>query len=188
MASGFAYIVPMKGPMIARLRPLFAFISAAVLAAGAHGAENVRHGNGPTGDHDIIVQLRADAEQGNVKAQYVLGCCYNGDHGFAREPAQAAKWWGVAAANGMAEAQFCVGLSCFMGEGVPKDASLAVKWWRMAAAQDHPDAQYFLGLSYHTGLGAPKDNTQAIYWLRKSASHGSKAASDQLKEITSAPG
>ncbi len=130
-----------------------------------------------------IDQLQKDAEGGNTKAQYVLGCCYNGDHGFARDPAKAAKWWTMAAAKGLADAQFCLGLSCFLGEGVPKDVVEAARWWKMAADQEQMDAQYFLGLSYHTGLGVPKSRPLAIYWLKKSADHGSKPAQDLLKEI-----
>ena len=106
----------------------------------------------------------------------MLGCCYNGDHGFARDPAKAVKWWRMAAAKGVADAQFCLGLSCFLGDGTAKDLVEAAKWWKLAADQDHPDAQYFLGLSYHTGFGVPKSRQLAIYWLRKSADHGSKPA------------
>jgi hypothetical protein len=130
-----------------------------------------------------IEALQRDAENGNVKAQYVLGCCYNGDHGFARDPAKAAKWWRIAADRGLADAQFCLGLSCFLGEGVAKDVAEAAKWWRRAADQDQMDAQYFLGLSYHTGLGVPKSRELAVYWLKRSAGHGSKPAMDLLKEI-----
>lgn len=130
-----------------------------------------------------IDQLQRDAENGNVKAEYVLGCCYNGDHGFPREPEKAVKWWRIAADKGLADAQFCLGLSCFLGEGVAKDVAEAAKWWRMAADQDQMDAQYFLGLSYHTGLGVPKSTQLAVYWLKRSADHGSKPAIDLLKQI-----
>ncbi|GEM_PF-1560232 len=164
--------------------PLIAFIASSVIACGTCAAAEARSADAGAADDSPIVELRKDAEQGNVKAQYVLGCCYNGEHGFVREPAKAAKWWGVAAANGYADAQFCLGLSCFMGEGVPKSSAEAIKWWQKAADQDNPDAQYFLGLSYHTGLGVPKSTPLAVYWLQRSANHEVKAAAELLKEIT----
>jgi TPR repeat protein len=164
-------------------------LALAVLVFGTAGAGTVRAADGGTPRDPIpaqfnpMVELRKDAESGNVRAQYVLGCCYNGDHGFPRDPVEAARWWGTAAANGLADAQFSFGMSCFFGDGVLKDAAEAAKWWKKAADQEQPDAQYFLGLSYCTGVGVPKNTPLAIYWLKKSAGHGTKAATEILKEI-----
>lgn len=169
-------------------RLLIALISATPFAGGIRAADTVPPPDARVAESDPVAELKRDAEQGNVKAQYVLGCCYNGDHGFQRDPAKAAIWWGKAAANGLADAQFCLGLSCFMGEGVPKDPAAAVNWWRKAASQEHPDAQYFLGLSYRTGIGVPRSEPLAVFWLQKSAIHGSKAAIEQLKAIGSKQG
>ncbi len=167
---------------------LIIMISAALLAGRNCAAEGIRPTDEGRADSDPIAELQKDAEQGNPKAQYVLGCCFNGDHGTPRDPVKAAKWWGMAAANGIADAQFCLGLSFFMGEGVPKDVALAVIWWGKAAEQDNPDAEYFLGLSYHTGIGAIQSTPKAIYWLKKSAGNGCRAAAELLKEIGKSPG
>ena len=169
-------------------RPLIAICSAALIAGGIHAAEGGRQEK-PIGDsNNPIDQLQKDAEQGNVMAQYVLGCCYNGDRGFPKDPAKAAQWWGRAAASGNADAQFCLGLSCFLGQGVAKNADEAVQWWRKAADQDHADAQYFLGLCYNTGIGLPKSTLQAVYWLKQSARHGNGAAVGKLREIGASTG
>jgi TPR repeat protein len=168
--------------------PLILFISATLIAGQIRAAEGVRQADMSPAQANPIDELLRDAESGNIKAQYVLGCCFNGEHGCPRIPAEAVKWWGVAAANGHADAQFCLGLSCFLGEGVIKNPARAAKWWRRAADQDQPDAQYFLGLSYRTGLGVPKSTQLAIYWLQKSASHGINAAAEQLKQLVSSPG
>jgi TPR repeat protein len=163
--------------------PLIILISATVLAGGSFASDGAQRTDGSAAASAFLADLQKDAEQGSVKAQYVLGCCYNGDHGFPKDPVKAVEWWGVAAANGHADAQFCLGLSCFMGDGTPRDAAKAVKWWMMAANQDHRDAQYFLGLSYRTGLGVPQSTALAVFWLQKSAAHGSKAAKEQLREL-----
>jgi TPR repeat protein len=168
--------------------PLIILVSATLGAGATPATEGGRAADATAAASNPLDQLRRDAETGNVKAEYVLGCCYNGDHGFPRDPAKAAEWWGRAAAQGHAEAQFCLGLSCFLGEGVAKDAAEAVKWWRKAADQDQADAQYFLGLSYRTGLGIPRNMPQAIFWLKKSAGHGNKAAQGQLADIAASPG
>jgi uncharacterized protein len=167
--------------------PLIIFVSATVITGQIRAAEGGPPAEAKLGQDNAADELRKDAEKGNVKAQYVLGCCYNGEHGFTRDPVKAVKWWGIAAANGVADAQFLLGLSCFLGDGVLKDPVKAAKWWRKAADQDHPDAQYFLGLSYHTGIGVPKSMPLATYWLQKSANQGSSAAIKLLREIGSSP-
>jgi uncharacterized protein len=135
-----------------------------------------------------IDQLRRDAEQGSGKAQYLLGCCYNGEYGFTIDYAKAAKWWEKAAAGGIADAQFCIGLCYSLGQGVPKDAAVASKWWKLAAEQDQADAQYFLGLSYSAGLGVTKNPAQAISWLNRAARNGNSAALEALRKMGSSPG
>jgi TPR repeat protein len=177
------YTGGMKRPMSRVSGLIRAFVFASIIAVrGQAAGVGPQTDPGPS-DSNPIAELKHDAEQGNPKAQYILGCCYNGDHGFTRDPAEAAIWWRKAAANGVANAQFCLGLSFFAGEGVPKNMAEAAKWWKMAAEQGHPDAQYFLGLCYSAGLGAPKSTAQAIFWLQKAASHGIQAASKLLSQM-----
>jgi uncharacterized protein len=162
---------------------------AAIIAPGeAFAADSANEAAAPVTENGPLAQLRRDAERGNETAEYVLGCCYNGDRGFERNPAEAAKWWAMAAAKGVADAQYCLGLSYYLGEGVAKDTVKAAKWWTKAANQDHADAQYFLGLSYRTGIGVPKNLFLAAYWLNKSASHGNSEAVELLRKIGSVPG
>jgi len=158
-------------------------ISAEVLAADGIGIADPN-----TVKNNLIAGLRKDAEQGNEKAQYLLGCCYNGDYGFPKDPAEASKWWRKAAAKGDADAQYCLGLSYYLGLGLPKNATEAAKWWRKAGDQDNADAQYFLGLSYCAGLGVPKNTALAIYWLHRSANLGNQAALNILRKIGLSPG
>jgi TPR repeat protein len=162
--------------------PLVTLVFAVAAAGGIHASEGVQGAGASLTESNPIEKLRKDADLGNERAQYALGCCYNGEHGFTRDSVEAAKWWGKAAAGGLADAQYCLGLSYYLGQGVPKDAAEAANWWRKAADQDHADAQYFLGLSYSAGRGVPKDRLLAIYWLRKSAKLGNKAALEALRK------
>ncbi len=168
--------------------PLVVLIAALVPCGGALGADGSLPGDAAVAGRNPIAQLRRDAEQGNGKAQYVLGCCYNGDYGLERDPAEAAKWWERAAEKGVADAQYCLGLSYYLGQGVPRDPAAAAKWWKLAANQDHADAQYFLALSYRTGLGVPRSPPLAGYWLGRSAGLGNKAAQELLRKTEPSPG
>ena len=134
-------------------------------------------------DKSDVRRLREDAERGDGRAQYLLGCCYNGEYGLPKDPAEAAKWWGLAAANGIADAQYCFGLTCYVGAGTRKDEAKANEWWKKAAGQGHSGAQYLLGLSYCSGLGVAKNRPLAIYWLQKSADQGNKSAHDVLLKM-----
>jgi len=176
------------------LRPFGAFSGPLVILIAA----TLGSGEAPAADSSVsavasvelrnpLEQLRRDAELGNEKAQYLLGCCYNGEQGLERNPAEAAKWWAKAAAKGLADAQYCLGLSYYMGQGVPRDPVEAANWWKKAADQDHADAQYFLALSYRAGVGVPKSTPMASYWLGRSASQGNKAALELLRKIGPSP-
>lgn len=168
--------------------PLVMLIAATLPCGGAPSVDGAESADSAVALRNPIAQLRRDAEQGNERAQYILGCCYNGERGLQRDPAEAAKWWGMAAAKGVADAQYCLGLSYSLGEGVPKDPVEAAKWWKRAADQDHADAQYFLALSYRAGLGVPRSPPLASYWLNRAANQGSKAALEMLRKIGTTPG
>ena len=160
-----------------------AFACFAVLASGHPVASGATPRDASEPVDDPVAQLCSDAERGDVKAEYVLGCLYNGDRGHAQEPAKAAAWWGKAALGGNSDAQFCYGLSCYLGQGVTKDQAEAVKWWKKASDQDNADAQYFLALSCLKGTGTVRSREQAVYWLRRSADLGNQEAASQLATI-----
>lgn len=168
--------------------PLFLLIAATLPCSAVHCADDTPLGDLAIAQRNPVAQLRRDAEQGNERAEYLLGCCYNGDRGLQRDPAEAAKWWGRAASKGVADAQYCLGLSYFMGQGVPRDPAQAAVWWKRAADQDHADAQYFLALSYRAGLGVPRSPLLADYWLNRSAGQGNKAALRLLGRTAPTPG
>lgn len=157
--------------------PLIILVATTAIAGGA-----------PAADDSPFGELCRDAQNGSARAQYVLGCCYNGDHGVQKDPAKAAIWWEKAAAQGIADAQYYIGLSYYAGIGVTKDTAVATRWWLKAAEQDHADAEYFLGISYNSGVGVPRSTKQAVYWLQKSASRGNSEAVEVLKQIGPSPG
>jgi len=65
--------------------------------------------------------FRPLAEQGNARAQTLLGLTYEDGQGVPKNFAQAAKWYQRASEQDLAMAQNNLGLMYLNGEGVPKD-------------------------------------------------------------------
>ena len=86
------------------------------------------------------------------------------------DDAEAVRWYGLAAEQGVAEAQHNLGFSYLTERGVPQDYVEAVRWFRLAAEQGHARAQSDLGLMYTNGDGVPQDYVQAHMWLNRAAS------------------
>ncbi len=53
-------------------------------------------------------------------------------HGVQQDYAEAVKWFGRAAVQGVAQAQTSLGVMHFTGPGLPQDYEEAVKWWLKA--------------------------------------------------------
>ena len=124
----------------------------------------------PGQDPDRIAEIRRLADQGDVDAQFTLGTIYSfsqiiyangGRAGPESDPAEAAKWYRLAAGQGHAIAQNNLGGMYAYGRGVPKNDAEAVKWYRLAADQGFARAQHNLGLIYANGTGVPQDDVLA---------------------------
>ena len=64
---------------------------------------------------------------GYAPAQCNLGTLYREDRGVTRDPAEAAKWFEVAARQGDAQAESNIGYMYNYGEGVAQDYGQAVE-------------------------------------------------------------
>jgi TPR repeat protein len=118
------------------------------------------------GDHAAALRrLRPAAEQGDARAQSLLGLIYYTGRAGLRNDGEAAKWFRLAADQGDVAAQFRLGLMYSEGQGVPQDHAEAANWYRLAADSGYAQAQYNLGLAYAAGEGVPHDNVMAHLWL-----------------------
>ena len=141
---------------------------------------------------------RLFAELGDAMAQYNLGVSYLNGDGVAKNPAEAAKWFGksadqdyayayyalglcdenshtvffsrlaAAADQGVAEAQFRIGRAFANYD----NRSEAVRWYRKAAEQGLAEAQFNLGRCYYNAFGVKRDFAEAAKWYRKAAEQG----------------
>ncbi|MFP6689347.1 MAG: tetratricopeptide repeat protein, partial [Alphaproteobacteria bacterium] len=79
------------------------------------------------------------------------------------DDAEAVRWYGKAAAQGMALAQYTLGLMYDDGQGVAEDHAVAAKWCGEAARLGHAHAQHNLGLMYGPGPeGVARNDAEAV--------------------------
>jgi TPR repeat protein len=127
-------------------------------------------------DRELVADLRAKAEEGDIHAQVELGrAFFLGLFGLRKDDAESVKWYRMAAERGDATAQYNLGWRYADGRGVPVDKAEAVKWYRKAAERNQPDAQAHLGYCYYTGTGVEQDWAEAYKWedlAREQGRHG----------------
>ncbi len=119
--------------------------------------------NGGAGQSDTTANnvealkwLRMAAEQNYVKAQYILGNCYQDGWWGPKDQAEGVKWLRMAAEQNLPSAQYFLGNSYATGTGVSKDFSEAVKWYLKAADHPKPLALFELAQCYAKGQGGDK--------------------------------
>jgi TPR repeat protein len=119
--------------------------------------------------HTALQLIRPLAEEGDPRAQSMLGLLYYRGRGVPQDDAQALKWFRSAAEAGDALAQLNLGVMYADGRGVPQDNKEAANWYRRAADQGNPQAQYNLGLWYAQGEGGRPDKVRAHMWFNLAA-------------------
>jgi TPR repeat protein len=113
-------------------------------------------------------------------AQYDLGICYENGHGVVQDPAEAVRWYHLAADQGYARAQYNLGVCYRTGTGVVQDGAEAVRWYRLAADQGFAAAEYNLGVCYANGTGVAQNSAEAVRWYRLAANRGDAGAQFNL--------
>jgi ankyrin repeat protein len=126
----------MRFPLTLSLIPLAVF--ALFLTTLAHADFQAGKDAYYRGDYEMAFkEWQPLAEQGDAKAQGLLGLMYFKGQGVLKDPAQAADWYRKSAEQGNAEAQAKLSVLYLKGRGVPQDAVQAHMWNNLAAAQGH---------------------------------------------------
>jgi TPR repeat protein len=130
------------------------------------------------GDYATALRLASvlAQDEGDARAQSLLGLMYYRGQGVPQDYTDAAKWFRRAADQGDVDAQFYLGVMFSEGQGLPQDYPEGAKWFRLAADQGDAQAQYNLGVFYATGQAGRPDNVSAYMWFNLAAAHF--AASD----------
>jgi TPR repeat protein len=133
------------------------------------------------------------AEQGDVGAEYGLGCAYDYGLGVDKDYSQAVKWYKKAADQGNSYGQFGLGGCYENGKGVPRDLEKAKHFYQLSADQkndqgekalrqlDHPiseDAQAICDKGWAAQQAGRKE--EAFKYFKQSAELGNAAAQESL--------
>jgi TPR repeat protein len=151
---------------------LFVLLSALVLFSGL----TVAVAQSDATESREFRELRAAAESGVARAQWILGLTYQVGVRVPKNSAEAVKWYRRAADQGNADAQYLLALMYDNGEGMPVNDAEAVKWYRFAADQGFAGAQLNLGTMYGNGEGVPKNDVEAYFWWNLAAAQGDEIA------------
>lgn len=132
--------------------------------------------------------LRKSAEQGNIKAQYLLGdALFCGDV-FKKDYTESRFWLAKAAKAGNIDAQYTLGLLLYSDEASINDYEGAFNWFDKAAKQNHAGAQNYLGILYELGHGVNKNIEEAYKYYLKSAIQGESDAQYNLSNLCAKKG
>ena len=112
------------------------------------------------------------AEEGDATAQIKVGLAFEKEENYE----EAARWYRMAAEQGVSEAQNNLGVMYKDGQGVKQDFKEAAHWFLLAAQQDNTLAQLNLGWLYHAGKGLRQNADSARYWYSKAAQKGHATA------------
>lgn len=117
-------------------------------------------------------KLRRFVDQGDAKAQIILGEFYSEGLVGIQDHAIAVKRYRKAAEQGSKRAQTSLGYLYSKGIGVPKDFEASARWYRKAADQGFAIAQYSLGVAFNFGKGLSRDFVAAAKLFRQAANQG----------------
>ena len=130
--------------------------------------------------------LQKHSQSCDAAAQFEMGrkCEFGID--TRANPLAAARWYRLAADQGLAKAEYSLGRLYFSGEGVRQDRAEAVKYFRRAAVQGYALAQHRLASAYELGLGVARDLAEAHWWYSLAAdANGLVSSQLNLKALES---
>jgi TPR repeat protein len=154
---------------ISRLLAPVAFLGWSLLAASAQAG--LPEGEAAFARRDWRTasrELQPLAEQGNARAQYLMGgIALQGAAPGQTDEAGAMRWYQRAAAQGLPEAQRDLAF-LLLNDKPPKIAE-AIAFYRQAAERGDAEAAYQLGVLYDRGQGVRPDANQRNAWWQRAA-------------------
>lgn len=124
-----------------------------------------------------VALVRKAAERGSDASQVLMGiACLNGDGGLAKDPAQAAHWFELAAIQGNSYAEAKLGDIYEQGLGVERNPRLAFDWRLKAANRGDLPAQVAVGKMFRDGRGTDRNSALALHWFRRAATENNAEA------------
>ncbi len=112
------------------------------------------------------------AKQGDVEAQYALGCAYEAGAGLPVMEEEAARWIRMAAEADHTDALIRMGELLLDGEGVERDPTEALQMFSRAAKLGNAAGQFAKGICCLYGYGLMKDPEMALRYFKAAAGQG----------------
>lgn len=129
--------------------------------------------NAPPAEAGPFALIEA-AKAGDPKAWMEIGNRYTDGRAGKSDPAEASKWFELAAEQGLAPAQYRIGNLYEKGSGVARDVAKAKTWYQLAAEQGNASAMHNLAVLFATGAADAVDNEAAARWFLSAAELGVK--------------
>lgn len=114
-------------------------------------------------------KLKAEAENGNPHAQYLLGNYYENGYKVEQNKEEMIRLYKAAADQGLAESILQLGVKYVTGDGVPLDNDMGFHLFQQAAQMGVENAMYNIGRCYLYGVSVEKDTKTAFEWFQKAA-------------------
>ena len=135
------------------------------------------------GNFDAAVrEWRPQALAGDADAQFNLGQAYKLGRGVPQDLAQAADWFGRAAAQNHLQAQDNLGLVLYdMG-----NKGDALPWLQQSAMRGEPRAQFVMGAELFNGQRISRDWPRAYAFMKRAADAGLQRAATALVQMDAA--
>ena len=131
-----------------------------------------------------LIALEPGAKAGDHSKQYRSGIILRDGLTGKTDPAEAARWFELAAKQGDIGAEVALGDMYAKGIGVRQNFARAAEFYTAAARGNrNPDAEFRLGELYFFGRGFPQDYTLAVDWFRKAAFDGHAGAQSVMGSI-----
>lgn len=112
------------------------------------------------------------AEQGDAKAQFMLGQMYREGKGVEQDDGEAMRWFRKSAQGGNASAGYWIGRYYEAGILVQRNGQEAVRWYKMAAEAGNVPSILRLVDLYNSGEIVPPDPAEALRWTEAGARKG----------------
>jgi len=126
--------------------------------------------------------IQKSADQGNAKAEDILGTSYQNGEDVPQDYNLAAYWFQKSAEQGNASAQYSLGEMYYNGDGIEKDQVEGVKWYLKSAQQGESSAELNLGIAYYLGNGVIKDEVEGYAWSLCAAAQGKSGLRDTIEK------
>jgi uncharacterized protein len=152
------------------MRKLTVYLGSAMLLVASSGLAQANFDKGAAaykrGDYQTALAVfRPLAENGDAKAQSILGLMYSYGEGVPEDYRESARWYRRAAEQNSSVAQYNLGMLYLEGKGVPQDTDEAIKWLDRAAEGGHFRARTTLAKldagTYSNQESGPSDALEA---------------------------